>query len=113
VKIALELVRNGARVTVHDPKALPNVRAQLGAAVAYAESLEEAVREADVIVIATAWDEYRKLNISLVKPGAVAIDCWRILPPEPFRQNGGYVTIGTAGDSVSAPIAAASFSTGG
>jgi len=94
VKIAAELVRRNANVTVHDPKALPHARAQLGDAVVYADSLEESLREADVVIIATAWEDYKQLAPSHLKAGATVVDCWRILPRERFERPGSYVAMG-------------------
>ena len=94
VKIAAELVRRGAKVTVHDPKALPGARAELGDTVAYAGSIEQGLAEADVVVVATAWGEYKGLDPKALKQGAVVVDCWRLLPRQPFDQRGAYVTIG-------------------
>ncbi len=104
VKIAAELVRLNANVTVHDPKALPHARAELGDGVVYAESLSEGLHEADVVIIATAWDDYKALDPSRLKLGATVVDCWRILPREPFEQRGVYVTMGI-GDGAAAHLA--------
>lgn len=99
LKIAKELVRLKVTVAVHDPIALPGVRVELGDDVRYAESLVESVREADVVIVATAWDEYKALEPGSLKAGAIVIDCWRILQRSAFERNGGYVTIGV-GDAV-------------
>jgi UDPglucose 6-dehydrogenase len=51
----------GARVTVHDPLAVPNarsVRPELG----YAASVAEAATGARVVAVLTEWDHYRALD---------------------------------------------------
>lgn len=102
LKIVKELVRRNVNVTVHDPIALPGVRAELGDSVVYAESFAQGVREADVVVVATAWEEYKSLEPGSLKAGAIVIDCWRILQRAPFERNGCYVTIGV-GDELRGP----------
>ncbi|MFJ2298061.1 UDP-glucose dehydrogenase family protein [Oerskovia paurometabola] len=59
--LARRLVSRGADVVVTDPQALP--LAQLAAPeLRYAVDLAEAVTGADVVVLATEWDEYRRLE---------------------------------------------------
>ncbi len=53
------LVNAGATVTVFDPEAMSNVRAVIGDKVIYAESQYNALAEADALVIATEWSEFR------------------------------------------------------
>jgi UDPglucose 6-dehydrogenase len=55
------LLEAGAHVTVHDPVALGAVPSLWGDRVASVEGLAEAVSEAEVVVLITRWDEYRRL----------------------------------------------------
>jgi len=57
--VAVRLRGLGADVVVTDPAAIDNARAahpQLG----YAQARDDALREADAVVIVTEWDEYRR-----------------------------------------------------
>lgn len=59
LEVAVRLRGLGADVVVTDPAAIENARAlhpQLG----YAASRDEALRDADAVVIVTEWDEYRR-----------------------------------------------------
>jgi UDPglucose 6-dehydrogenase/GDP-mannose 6-dehydrogenase len=56
------LLNEGARVTVYDPVAADSARQVLGSqAVRYADSLEQSVADAEVVVIITRWNEFRAL----------------------------------------------------
>ena len=63
VKIARKLVEEGADVKVYDPLALNNARKELGALIKYAESLLDAVKGCDAIIITTNDIEFKKLNV--------------------------------------------------
>ncbi len=108
LKIAKKLVHLNVAVTVHDPIALPGVRAELGDNVLYAESLDQSLCDADVVVVATAWEDYKGLDPSRLKDGAIVIDCWRILQRSLFERNGTYVTIGVGGGVAARELAIAS-----
>lgn len=62
--LARALASEGARVTVTDPQALPVVRRTAGEGLPFAleEDLEEALRGADLVVVATEWGVYRDLD---------------------------------------------------
>lgn len=53
------LVDAGATVTAFDPEAMPNVKAAIGDKINYAESQYEALQNADALIIATEWNEFR------------------------------------------------------
>lgn len=72
--IARLLIQRGAIVRAHDPIALDNARRQypdLG--VTYCQDVEDALDEADGIVLVTEWSVYRDLDWSKVAP-VVLID---------------------------------------
>jgi UDPglucose 6-dehydrogenase len=59
--VAYRLYRLGAEVTVYDPEAMPNaklVRPELN----YAESAFQAAVDADLVVLATEWTEFREIE---------------------------------------------------
>jgi UDPglucose 6-dehydrogenase len=53
------LLGEGATVTVFDPEAMENVKEQLYGIVNYAASQYECADEADALIIATEWNEFR------------------------------------------------------
>lgn len=81
--LAARLADVGYTVMVYDPVATDAARAVLGSSVVYAESVARVVREADVLVIATPWDEFRHVSAELlVLPTGnrkTVIDAWRLL----------------------------------
>jgi UDPglucose 6-dehydrogenase len=53
------LLKEGAAVTAYDPEAMPNVKAQLGDTIGFANMQYDALIDADALVIATEWSEFR------------------------------------------------------
>jgi UDPglucose 6-dehydrogenase len=53
------LLAEGATVSAFDPEAMPNVKAIYGDRVAFAENQYDALTDADALVIATEWNEFR------------------------------------------------------
>ncbi|MBR2648193.1 MAG: UDP-glucose/GDP-mannose dehydrogenase family protein [Sediminibacterium sp.] len=53
------LTKAGATVTAFDPEAMPNVEAQIGDKVVYAQDQYSALEGADALIIATEWSEFR------------------------------------------------------
>lgn len=53
------LLKEGASVTAFDPEAMNNVKAVLGDRIAYADNQYDALKDADALIIATEWNEFR------------------------------------------------------
>lgn len=53
------LLQNGARVVAFDPEAMPNAKKLMGNTIEYAENQYSALENADALVIATEWSEFR------------------------------------------------------
>lgn len=82
VALAKRLADEGYRVMVYDPQALGSAAAVLRDAVTPAQSLGDCVAEADLLVITTAWPEFRDLPAAVLRARSrklVIVDCWRIL----------------------------------
>lgn len=66
-----ELLNEGAVITAYDPEAMNNVKAITGKKIAFAERQYDALVDADALVIATEWSEFRTPDfenmISLLK----------------------------------------------
>lgn len=67
IDIIKEMIRHSRNITVYDPKALANAKAILNNTVSYAESVEEACKDAEVAVILTEWEEFRHLDLARLK----------------------------------------------
>jgi UDPglucose 6-dehydrogenase len=67
------LLKEGAQVKVYDPKAINNFK-KLFSDIIYCDNAKD-VLDADVVIIATAWDEFKKLDYK----GKIVIDGRRLL----------------------------------
>lgn len=56
------LIKEGASVSVYDPEAMPNVKKQIGDVVKYGENQYDVLENADALIIATEWNEFRTPN---------------------------------------------------
>jgi len=61
------LLEEGADVAAFDPEAVETTRALLGNDLSYAEDIYDAVTNADALVIATEWNEFRRPDFAKVK----------------------------------------------
>jgi len=89
IKLIEKLIERGAKVKVHDPRALGNARKILGNKVEYCSSIEECLRNSDLCILATEWPEYKSLDSSVLQKfmkSPALLDCRRIYDPEKFRE---------------------------
>jgi len=56
------LLAEGATVCAFDPEAMPNVKQVMGDKIGYAENQYDCLRDADALIIATEWNEFRTPN---------------------------------------------------
>jgi UDPglucose 6-dehydrogenase len=100
VYLATSLVEQSVPVAVFDPAGMANARRALDRGeVRFAESSEDAIRDADVVVITTPWQEFAGIDPSMFERGGerrVVIDCWRILAAEQLEGVATYVALGEA-----------------
>ncbi|MUL46971.1 UDP-glucose/GDP-mannose dehydrogenase family protein [Mycobacterium sp. CBMA293] len=61
LNVAAAMHLKGADVRVHDPKAIENAKARFPT-LGYFDSIEDACRNVDLIVLATEWDEYCNID---------------------------------------------------
>lgn len=59
LEIIRELLAQGASVSAFDPEAMSNVKAILGESVTFAETPYDALQDADALIVATEWNEFR------------------------------------------------------
>jgi UDPglucose 6-dehydrogenase len=95
--LARSLLAEAIRVLVYDPAAMENARQILGDGVRYASSAEACAQEADVLVIATPWEEFARVRPEvLARPGRrpVVVDCWRTLTRAQLEGVAEYLALG-------------------
>lgn len=61
------LLEKGAKLTVFDPEAMHNIEKRFGNRLTYANSMYEALENADALVICTEWSIFRSPSFSKVK----------------------------------------------
>jgi len=85
------LLKEGVKVKIHDPAAMPNARKVFGSDVHYYESSYDALKDADALAVVTEWNEFRKPDFSLIKSllkEPVIFDGRNIYDPKEVRDAG-------------------------
>jgi UDPglucose 6-dehydrogenase len=67
IRLAKNLIAQGARVRAYDPVALPDARLELNGTVFYCESPYAAAEGVDALVVGTGWPEFRGLDFTRIK----------------------------------------------
>lgn len=68
IELCQRLQKEGANLRVHDPKAMDKARAVL-TDVTFVEDMNEVAEGCDALVIATEWEEFKKLDLERVRRG--------------------------------------------
>lgn len=90
LNVAGQIHLQGGQVTVYDPKGMANAR-RLFPTLGYADTAEDAVRGADVVLHLTEWQEFRDLDpeaLGTVVGRRVLLDGRNALDPERWRAAG-------------------------
>ena len=88
--VAATLHGRGARVTVYDPRALANVR-RFEPALETASSIDEACRDADLVLVLTEWSEFAGIEpvaLAEVVARPQVLDGRMVLDPDKWRAAG-------------------------
>lgn len=67
VRIAKLLIEEGVHISAYDPVAIENARQILGDSVDYSTSLEDTLRNSEMVFITTEWDEIKNFPLSQYK----------------------------------------------
>ena len=67
IELVRRLMKSGANVTIHDPKALDNARKIFHSNAKYATSISSALKNCQCAVIMTKWKQYEKINNKTIK----------------------------------------------
>jgi UDPglucose 6-dehydrogenase len=62
IELCQRLLKEGARLRVHDPKAMEKARAILQG-VTFVDNMNDVAEGCDALVVATEWDEFKKLDL--------------------------------------------------
>jgi UDPglucose 6-dehydrogenase len=62
-----QLIAAGATVCAFDPEAMPNVKKEIGDKIKYTDNQYDALEDADALVIATEWSEFRTPDFNKIK----------------------------------------------
>jgi UDPglucose 6-dehydrogenase len=85
------VLAEGGRLTVHDPQALHEARRRFGDKVKYVERRYDALEGADALVVLTEWQEYRVLDLEIVKSRLrrpIVVDARNLYDPARMRAAG-------------------------
>jgi UDPglucose 6-dehydrogenase len=101
IELVEQLLREGADVVAYDPKGMHKSRGIKAIADAkFASSALEAVTDAEALIIATDWDEFANVDLTVLKDKMrtpIVFDGRNLLDPETMRQFGfHYYPIGRA-----------------
>jgi UDPglucose 6-dehydrogenase len=94
--LAETLASLGIPVIAYDPQAADSAKKKTQFPIQFVDSAQECLKDADVVVLATPWNEFRHLKVNEVyeKRPLVIIDCWRILKPDKLNNQIKYIAIG-------------------
>ncbi len=67
LRLIKELNAAGAIITAYDPEAMENVKRELKNKIAYADNQYDAIKDADALIIATEWSEFRTPDFTKIK----------------------------------------------
>jgi len=94
IKIANLLAEAKANVYAYDPEANEEAAHDLNQGIKLVESVEDAITNSDIIVIATEWTEFKQLDLSVMQ-GKLIFDAMNLLDLDKVRESGiNYLGIG-------------------
>lgn len=95
--LAQLLLGEGISVILYDPAGMNNARGRLDSRAIFAASTEECVGTADIIVLATPWEEFASLSPDMLTRHSsrrTLVDCWRVLEPKKYESVVEYLPLG-------------------
>lgn len=81
IELIKKLLKQKAKITIHDPKAIKNTREIFKEKISYAKTIEDALTKSQCVIIMTQWKQYEKLSNNQFKymTKRFVIDCRRML----------------------------------
>ena len=98
IELIKKLLKNKAKIFVHDPKALENTKKIFGNKINYSESLYDALDKSYCVIIMTQWKQYDQINKNSLKhmKRKIIIDSRRLLIKK--QLDGKYFAIGVGNE---------------
>ncbi len=97
IPIINQLLKKQAKITAYDPVAIPKAKTILKDKIKYAKSIKECLKNSDICILVTEWDEFTKLtpeDFIQNMHQAILIDGRRIYDPKEFSQKIRFEAIG-------------------
>ncbi len=92
------LLEEGAAIKCYDPAGMPNARGELGNSVEYCSDSYDTAKDADCLIIATEWNQFRNLDMERIKgllKEPVVVDLRNVYNPQKMRRAGfKYTSVG-------------------
>ena len=86
-----ELLSSGATISVFDPEGMPNTKTVYGDKIIFATNQYEALENANALIIATEWNEFRTPNFATITeklPSKIIFDGRNLFEPEQMKALG-------------------------
>ncbi|NMB56444.1 UDP-glucose/GDP-mannose dehydrogenase family protein [Candidatus Beckwithbacteria bacterium] len=98
IPLVNELLEKGAKITAYDPIATETAKVVFGDKIIYAKDKFEAIRDCDILILATDWNEFKNMDLVKIKQlmkGNIFVDGRNLYNPKDLKQFGFvYVGIG-------------------
>ncbi|MBA2859852.1 UDP-glucose/GDP-mannose dehydrogenase family protein [Methanococcus maripaludis] len=91
ITIINKLLEKGAKIAVSDPQALENISKIFGNKINYFVNEYDAVKDSELVIILTEWNEYRNIDLTKIKTlmkGNTLLDTRNILNPDDVKAIG-------------------------
>lgn len=85
MEIVSAMLEKDANITAYDPKAMKNASLLLGDKIGYADNMYQALKDADILVILTEWQEFKSLDLEQAADlmnGKQIFDCRNLISKE-------------------------------
>ena len=101
IPIIKGLQRKGAKIRAYDPQAMENAKLIFDD-IEYCDDAYQTAQDADALVIATEWNEFRALNLNKISAALrqpVVVDLRNVYDPKRMKSGGfRYVSVGRVAD---------------
>ena len=104
ITVVRGLLERGARVRAFDPVAMEQARTVLPDGVTYCDDAYDAAKDAEVLVLATEWNEFRLLDLDRLSrqlASPVVVDLRNVWDPAKMKERGfAYTCVGRAAEAL-------------